>query len=440
MKLQYNQSRSQTMAISTIPNNSKMPPAQLTLAAWIARDAVSFSLDDTNSLHTAVERILAACDPALEILGLGEPTHLVNDYLRLRNRLFQTLVERHGFTAIAIESSFTRGPIADDYVGGGSTSLDDAQQRGITHNMGTMPGNREVLEWLRQYNAAVEPARRVRFYGFDSPTEMMSADSPRQLIEGALDYLTTLNAVTGRARREQILPLIGDDAEWENPAAMMDAKKSIGRTPTADALRGALEDLIAELQVRRPEVIARDAAAYHQGLRCAEHARQMLAYHALAATEAPTRISDMLGLRDRMMADNLRYISEQERPRGRVFVFAQNAHLKRGQALWEWGTNRWCWWPAGAHLSVTHGAKYAVIGVGAGTSVASQLTPPDAGTLEAHLFAAPGPVRVVPTQLGKTLDAANLPTRNMHGNPRYFPFDAQSLTDFDFLALLDTAE
>lgn len=413
---------------------------KLSLEAWIARDAISFSLDDADSLNTAVERILSACDPALEILGLGEPTHLVNDYLRLRNRLFQTLVERQGFTAIAIESSFTRGHIVEDFIAGGSTTLDDAQQRGITHNMGTMPGNRELLEWLRQYNATVEPARRVRFYGFDSPTEMMSADSPRQLLTKALDYLVTLNAASGQARREMILALVGDDAEWENPAAMMDARKSIGRTPTADALRGAVEDLIAELQTRLPEGIARDAAAYRQGLRYATHARQMLAYHSLAATEAPTRISDMLGLRDAMMADNLRYIIEQERPRGRVFVFAQNAHLKRGQALWEWGANRWQWWPAGAHLSATLGAKYAVIGVGAGTSAASHLTLPDAGTLEAHLLAAPGPVRVVPTHLGDQLDAANVPTRNMHNNPRYFPFDAQALTDFDFLALLDAAE
>ncbi len=433
-----------------------MNPEKLSLEAWVARDAISFSLDDASSMNTAVERLLPGCDPALQILGLGEPTHLVNDYLRLRNRLFQTLVERHGFTAIAIESSFTRGPIADDYSAGGNTSLDEAQQRGITHNMGTMPGNRELLEWLRQYNGSVDPARRVRFYGFDSPTEMMSADSPRQLLTEALDYLTTLNAASGRARREQILGLIGNDAEWENPAAMMDAKKSIGRTPTADALRGAVEDLIAELQTRLPEAYQgwpgtqrseapgyvdsggslrstpatpnQFVAAYHRALRYATHARQMLAYHALAATESPTRISDMLGL------------IEQERPRGRVFAFAQNAHLKRGQALWEWGPNRWCWWPAGAHLSATLGPKYAVIGVGAGASAASQLTAPDAGTLEAHLLAAPGPVRVVPTQLGKGFDALNIPTRNMHGNPRYFPFDAQAVTDFDFLALLDAAE
>ncbi len=417
-----------------------MNPEKLSLEAWVTNVAISFSLDDAASCHAAVERLLAACDPALEILGLGEPTHLVNDYLRLRNRLFQTLVERHGFTAIAIESSFTRGPIADDYATGGSTTIDDAQQRGITHNMGTMAGNRELLEWLRQHNAAVEPSRRVRFYGFDSPTEMMSADSPRQLLAGALDYLTTLNAASGQARRELILALIGEDADWENPAAMMDAKKSIGRTPLADTLRGATEDLIAELETRRLEGIALDATAYRHGLRYATHARQMLAYHALAATESPTRISDMLGLRDAMMADNLRHIIEQERPRGRVFAFAQNAHLKRGQALWEWGPNRWEWWPAGAHLSATLGAKYAVIGVGAGTSAASQLPAPDVGTLEAHLLAAPGPVRVIPTHLDQSLDAVKIPTRNMHNNPRYFPFDATSLTDFDFLAVLDVAE
>jgi erythromycin esterase-like protein len=418
-----------------------MPDTNLsTLEDWIADEAISFSIDDVATLNAAAERLMAACDPSLEILGLGEPTHLVNDYLRLRNRLFQTLVERHGFTAIAIESSFSRGAIVNDYVAGRGDSLEDALDRGITHRMGGMPANRELLEWMRQYNAEASLSKQLRFYGFDSPTEMTHADSPRQLLSVALDYLAMLNSTSGAMRRAQIDPLIGNDADWENQAAMMDPTKSIGRSPAADALRLATEDLIAELAMLRPQGMATDAHAYRQAMRCAVHARQMLTYHAAVAQASANRIADLLGLRDAMMADNLRYAAEQERGRGKLFAFAHNSHLKRGQAVWDWGPSRFAWWPAGAHLSATMGSKYAVIGVGAGTSRASKLGAPEAGTLEARLLAAPGPVRMIPTHLGKSLEAAELPTRSTGGNPGYFPFDRASLSDFDFLAVINDAE
>ena len=437
-----------------------MPTAadDLTLEDWVAREAISFSPDDGPSLNAAVDRLMSACDPALEILGLGEPTHLVDDYLRLRNRLFQSLVERHGFTAIAIESSFTRGGVADDYVAGRDVSLDAAIDHGITHQMGRVPANGELLQWMRRHNAdaaaAGRPeADRLRFYGFDSPTEMTYADSPRVLLAVALDYLATLNPTGGQARRARIEPLIGSDADWENPAAMMDPSKSVGRSPAADALRVATEDLIAELAALRPQGVAADAAAYRRAMRHAAHARQMLAYHAVAADSSPTRFADLLAHRDAMMADNLAYIAEQEQGRrlengpmqsrsggGRVFAFAHNSHLKRGQAGWQWGPTRIAWWPAGAHLAASMGSRYAVVGVGAGASAASRLAPPAAGTLEARLLAASGPARLVPTHLGRTLKAGDLPVRDVGGNPGYFPFDRESLTDFDFLALLDKAE
>jgi erythromycin esterase len=299
-------------------------PDLVTLEDWVAREAVPFSLspDGGDTLDAAADRLVAACDPALEILGLGEPTHLVNDYLRLRNRLFQTLVSRHGFRAIAIESSFTRAAVADDFVAGRggaldhAGSLDDALGRGITHDMGRMPANRELLEWMRRHNAGVPDADRLRFYGFDSPTEMMYADSPRQLLATALDYLATLNPASGQSRREQIEPLIGDDADWENPAAMMDPAKSVGRSPAADALRLATEDLIAELAALQPQGVAAGPAAYRRAVRHAVHARQMLTYHAAVARPSPDRTADLLGLRDVMMADNLRYVADQERGRG----------------------------------------------------------------------------------------------------------------------------
>src|SRR5204863_3233981 len=95
----------------------------------------------------------------------------------------------------------------------------------------------------------------LQFYGFDSPTDV-TADSPRQTLHVALDYLSERDEALGQEYRKRIDPLLGQDAAWENPAAAFDPTQSIGRSPEATALRIETEELIAELHMRRPEFVA----------------------------------------------------------------------------------------------------------------------------------------------------------------------------------------
>jgi erythromycin esterase len=150
-----------------------------------------------------------------------------------------------------------------------------------------------------------------------------------------------------------------------------------------------------------------------------------------------------LGVRDAMMADNLAYIAARERGRGKVFAFAHNKHLQRGEAQWQIGPQVCRWWPAGAHLQKTLGPRYAVIGSAVGVSDANGIAPPEAGTLEARLTATAGPSRFIPTHNGQGLPPsaiADLPIRSGSAkNSTYFALTPQSFTDFDWLAVLDSA-
>ncbi|MDD4650885.1 MAG: erythromycin esterase family protein [Methanothrix sp.] len=257
------------------------------------------------------------------------------------------LVEEHGFSAIALESSFPRGRAVNDYVAGrGPESYEYLREAGFSHGFGRLEANRELVEWMREYNADGAHRGRLRFYGFDSPTEMMFADSPRQVIHFVLDYLASIDgAGTGRdEERQRIDRLLGQDSSWENPASMMDPEKSVGLSPNASALRIKVEDLIAEMQVRRPELVAKsDEDRYLEAIHYAEMARQLLSYHAALASgsEPGKRIVQCLSLRDAMMADNLSYAAacehrEQGREGGgKVLAFAHNSHLKLGKAEWQ---------------------------------------------------------------------------------------------------------
>jgi erythromycin esterase-like protein len=413
-----------------------------TLDDWIAREAISFSVDSPATFNAAVDKMIAALNGSIELLGFGEALHALpggDEILRLRNRLFERLAEVHGYSAIAIESSFPRAPLVNEFVAGrGPDAYETIAETGFSHNFGRADANRELVLWMKRYNA--DPSHRVKlqFYGFDSPTEMMYCDSPRRLLHFALDFLASTGG--NQERRPRIDALLGPDADWENSAAAFDPSKSIGLSPAATALRIETEDLITELQIRRPELAAKSGAdRYREAAQYASAARQLLSYHAGLARPSPKRTADLLGLRDAMMADNLAYIVSRERGRGRVLAFAHNSHLKYGQARWQLGSELLTWWPAGAHLQQMFGPRYAVIGSAVGLSPANGIGPPETGTLEARLMAAPGPARILPTHKGQGLhpsEIESLPIRSgSMMNPTYFPLAGQSCAEFDWLML-----
>ena len=420
-------------------------PMHATLAEWIAREAVPFALDSPDSCDAAVDRLIAALGDGVEILGFGEALHGGEEILILRNRLFRRLVEAHGYSAIAVESSFPRSRVVNEYVAGrGPSTYDAIAESGFSHGFGRLAANRELVEWMRGYNA--DPAHRVtlQFYGCDGPTEMTGTDSPRQLLSWALDYLAAIDGDGGGARRARIETLLGADADWENPAALLDPALSVGLSAAATALRIATEDLLTELETRRPELIASgDRDRFLEALQHAAMARQLLNYHAGLAEQSDTRISKLLGIRDVMIADALAYAVVRERGRGKVLAFAHNRHLQRSKIEWQLGPHRNLWWPAGAHLAATFGPRYASVGTGLVVSADNGIGQPEPGTLEASLASSPGQALLVPTYGGQSLPAsvlAALPTRSgSTKNSVYMPLGPESFADFDWLAILHSS-
>jgi erythromycin esterase len=409
-----------------------------TLDNWIRHEAIPFSVDSSETFNASIDKVIASLDDSVELLGFGEALHGGEDILMLRNRLFQRLVETHGYSAIAIENSFPRARVVNDYVAGrGPASYAAAQDTGFSHGFGRLEANRELVEWMRRYNA--DPSHRVklRFYGFDIPVLQAGMASPSQVLHFVLDYFASIDSASGQEHRQRIDSLLGPDSDWENPAALADPTQAVGLSPAATALRIETEDLITELRTRRPELVAKsDQDRYSEAVHYASVARQLLNYHAGVARKSD--YAALLGIRDALMADNLAYIVGRERGRGKVLAFAHNSHLQRGKAIWPWYT----FWPAGSHLNEMFGSRYAVIGSAVGVSDANGIGQPEAGTLEARLTAMPGPALFIPTHKGQGLPAseiASLPTRSgSMKNPSYAALTPQSFTDFDWLAVLDS--
>jgi erythromycin esterase-like protein len=336
----------------------------------------------------ALSAFLATLSAAPQLLGLGEPTHGVESFALWRNRVFQTLVETQGFRSIAIESDIIAGLQVDAYIASGQGTLDEVMTEGFSHGFGARPANRELVVWMRQFNAGRNEADRLRFHGFDPPIENMWAASPRHSLLALHDFLAQhfSHLPVTRATLEQ---LCGDDARWTNPAAAMDPSQSIGATAETWHLRALADDLVGFLETQRPEFGAQPDLWTAQVQ--ARTALGLLRYHANLAAPSPDRISQMLALRAVMMTENLLAIAEREEERGPTLVFAHTSHLQRGASQIRMDTMNADWWPAGAHL-LGRDAPYAVLAMssGEGTAVLVPEAGEGLGQSGAHLYATPG--------------------------------------------------
>src|SRR5438552_13521904 len=84
-------------SVGILQSMSRPTPTHATLDDWIAREATPFSVDSPRTFNAAVEKVIASLGDSVELLAVGEALHGGEDILILRNRLFQRLVEAHGY-------------------------------------------------------------------------------------------------------------------------------------------------------------------------------------------------------------------------------------------------------------------------------------------------------------------------------------------------------
>lgn len=314
-------------------------------------------LDGPDALGAAIDEFLATWAQPPTLLAIGEPTHGIAAFPLLRNEILRHLVGR-GYQSIALETDIFAATTVDDFVAGAPGEVGSVLGAGFSHGFGNVPGNRELVEWLRTHNSGRSPADRVRFHGFDAPLETSAAPSPRGSLTAVRDFLP---AALRPASADDLDVLSGDDAEWSNPAAMFDPAVSIGDSDRARALRVVADDLFSALRRAAPGLSPADPAGFDAAVAHARTALGLLRYHAAMARPAPDRIGVLLSVRAEMMADNLHAILAQERDRGPCLVFAHNVHLLRAPSEMSFGADPTTWWSAGALLGRTLGERYVVI-------------------------------------------------------------------------------
>ena len=359
--------------------------------------------------------VLKLLDRHPRLLALGEPTHLEEILLDVRNEVFRHLVEEAGYRTITIESDCLMGLVVDDYVTAGTGTLDEAMERGFSHGWGVLAGNRELVRWMRAYNEGRPAADRVHFAGFDGPLEMTGVASPREALEG---LHRSVESEVDAARLDRLL---GADDRWTDPDTLMNPSRSVGRTAEANELRLLAAEMVALLDAQTPHVIASTSRAEWERARLyARTATGLLLYHYWLADPSPQRLNRLVGQRDAMMAANLLATAAT----GPTFAHAHNSHFQRGKSSMQLGEHHLQWWSAGAIVNAHLGADYAFVATAVGTIEHRGVSAPPADTVEGYLY----------EMSDEVVDPRRLPG---HLVPRVSPYYGYAPLDPAELAALD---
>jgi protein-L-isoaspartate(D-aspartate) O-methyltransferase len=244
------------------------------------------------------------------VVLLGEATHGTSEFYRMRTRITQELIRRHGFTAVAVEADWPDAAAIDRYVRG--RHVPARPWTPFARFPTWMWRNEEVrdlVEWLRAYNADTkEPERRASFSGLDLYSMYTSAFE-------VVRYLDRVDPVAAQMARERY----GRLTPWENDPAAYGKAALLGRMKSAEPdVVAMLRDLLA----KRLDYASHDGDEFFDA---AQNARVVAGaeryYRAMYYGAA-----ESWNLRDQHMFDTLRSI-QANRDGAKLIVWEHNSHV-----------------------------------------------------------------------------------------------------------------
>lgn len=302
---------------------------------WARRAALPLSAGASDDQWQDLEPLGEMIGDAT-VVALSEGVHAGAEPLEFRNRLFRYLVQKKGFTAIAIESGIVEGRGVHDYVRSGRGDLRSVLEQGLSWTFDRLPQNESLVRWMAEYNRQRGVARNLNFYGFDvagSPGNPAANRGTETALQEALAYLDRVDSTAAaafHARLDSLLPRIRF-----NPKPPADAGYQTLPTSERDAVTAAVADLIALIERKELEYIAASSARdYEWAHRAAIAARQVDGWlrHIPIGWKSSngrreTWRSVATDIRDRAQADNLDWILAREGTAGKILLFASRYHI-----------------------------------------------------------------------------------------------------------------
>ena len=268
-------------------------------------------IDDVN-----LDNLMARIGDSRVVL-LGEASHGTAEFYEMRARITQELIEKKGFTVVAVEADWPDAAHIDHYIHG--TEPDPLLESKPFSRFPTwMWANHSVLEfshWLNAYNEKMDSAdKQVGFYGLDLYSLFSS-------IEAVLSYLEKVDSETAQVARVRYGCLM----PWADDPGMY------GQMAITRQYRECEHDVLATLQDllhKRMEYTMADGEQYfnaEQNARLVTNAERY--YRTMYYAE-----NNSWNQRDQHMFETLQSVLEFKGPEAKAVIWEHNSHVGDARA------------------------------------------------------------------------------------------------------------
>src|SRR4051812_5797749 len=285
---------------------------------WAGREAPSAPLPEM--IARAAEPLPDLDDPAFgamfdrfadaRVILLGEASHGTSEFYRARAAITRRLIEKHGFTIVAVEADWPDAASVDRYVR--HRPKREGEEASFQRFPTWMWRNTDVdafIRWLRRHNEGQAYEKMAGFYGLD----LYNLGSSMRAV---IDYLEGVDPEAAKVARRRY----GCLAPWsDDPAAYGRIAVSEGYARCEVGVTQMLKDLMARrMACARPECDEwLDAAANARLVRNAEEYYRVM-YQGSA---------ESWNLRDTHMFETLCQILDAKGPAAKAVVWAHNSHI-----------------------------------------------------------------------------------------------------------------
>ena len=258
---------------------------------------------------------------AAKVVLLGEATHGTSEFYLARAAITRRLIERHGFTIVAVEADWPDAAHLDRFVRGRSDEPFPADA--FTRFPTWMWRNEEVMvfaDWLRAHNAALPASRRVAFRGLDVYSLGAS-------MRAVIDYLDAADPEAAAQARERYRCL----SPWHARPERYGREVMLGaKHPCEEAVTRIMRDLLD----RRAELSAADPEGYLDAAQNARIVRAAEQYYRIMYRGSV----ESWNVRDRHMFDTLQSLMRGGGEEAKAVIWAHNSHIGNAAATsmgWE---------------------------------------------------------------------------------------------------------
>ena len=244
------------------------------------------------------------------VVLLGEASHGTSEFYMARAAITRRLIEKHGFTIVAVEADWPDAAAIDRHI-----------RQSAHHPMKPSPfarfptwmwRNKEFerfVEILHQHNSHKAQDDRVAFYGLD----LYNMNASIAAVLTYLDRVDPAAAEAARTRYACLLPWSRDPAAYGRAAL----------THGFAACEKPVTDILVDLLKKRLDYASRDGDQFFDATQNARLIANAERYY--RAMYYGSHVS--WNLRDQHMFDTLEQILQHAGPDGKAVVWAHNSHI-----------------------------------------------------------------------------------------------------------------